>query len=552
MNELVMTFDPNTIEHLGVRMYSTLPPVLAELIANAYDADAEHVRLNLNDESEEKEISIEDDGIGMSFDEINDKFLRIGRARRIVENIEITPKGRKVIGKKGLGKLSFFGIAHEIEIITKKERKKNVFSMCWEDIKNTTDKEYNPKIIKKDEPYSANDRDGTKIILRKIKRESDFSADNLADSISKLFIVDLNFEIIIQRNSEKPIIVDNERKYRDLEKEVEWSIPGDLKFESDYDKKEQITGRLIATKKPISPKTNMRGITLFSRNKLVNAPEYFSDSTSSHFFSYLTGGLEVDFIDDLEEDVIATGRQSLKWDHPETQKLRKYLQELIKWLERDWRKKRSEIREKELSEVTGVNISDWFSKLPEGIRKNIEPIVQAIVKDSELPEETNQKVVEDLHKIVPEYPYYHWRHLHSGLQNVVFDYYKKEDFYTAVFEGAKRYINELKRKSGESINDRELIENVFSLTNPKLSVTDKYKKLDGNSFEEETIKNITEGHRMLAIAMWQAFRCPISHEEVRDLRDSGLFTENDCLDALSLLSHLFKRLYDSKKPESKE
>jgi HSP90 family molecular chaperone len=236
MEELKMSFDPNTIEHLGIRMYSTLPPVFAELIANAYDADAEHVWLRLNDKGKEKEIIIEDDGMGMSFDEINNKFLRIGRARRIVDSIEVTPKGRKVIGKKGLGKLSFFGIAHEIEIITKKEGKKNVFSMCWEDIKKTTSKEYNPKIIEKDEPYSADDYDGTKIILKKIQRESDFSADNLADSISKLFIVDLNFKIIIQHNSEKPIIVDNERKYRDLEKEIEWHIPEDLGFESDYDK----------------------------------------------------------------------------------------------------------------------------------------------------------------------------------------------------------------------------------------------------------------------------------------------------------------------------
>ena len=72
--DLVMTFDPLTIEHLGVRLYSTLPPVLAELIANSYDADAENVTLSLNDEGSEKEIIIEDDGMGMSFDEINNKF----------------------------------------------------------------------------------------------------------------------------------------------------------------------------------------------------------------------------------------------------------------------------------------------------------------------------------------------------------------------------------------------------------------------------------------------------------------------------------------------
>ena len=49
-SKLKMTFTPNTIEHLGVRMYSTLPPVVAELIANSYDADASEVHIQLDDE----------------------------------------------------------------------------------------------------------------------------------------------------------------------------------------------------------------------------------------------------------------------------------------------------------------------------------------------------------------------------------------------------------------------------------------------------------------------------------------------------------------------
>ena len=40
---LEMRFDPQTINHLGLRMYSTLPPALAEIVSNSYDADAENV-----------------------------------------------------------------------------------------------------------------------------------------------------------------------------------------------------------------------------------------------------------------------------------------------------------------------------------------------------------------------------------------------------------------------------------------------------------------------------------------------------------------------------
>src|SRR3989338_2581563 len=122
---LVMRFDPNTIQHLGVQMYYTLSPVIAEIIANSYDADAENVTLYLNDESD-KEIIVKDDGHGMSYRELNPKFLLIGRNRR-KEGQKSLGKKRLVIGKKGLGKLSFFGIADEIVVETVRDSIKNKF-----------------------------------------------------------------------------------------------------------------------------------------------------------------------------------------------------------------------------------------------------------------------------------------------------------------------------------------------------------------------------------------------------------------------------------------
>lgn len=543
-----MTFDPNTIEHLGVRMYSTLPPVLTELIGNSHDADAEHVVLTLNDSNAEKEIVIEDDGMGMSFDEINDKFLRIGRNRRVEDTSETTPKGRKIIGKKGLGKLSFFGVAHEIEITTKKAEKENSFSMKWEDIKKSKN-DYKPVILKKNENCSK-DEHGTKIVLKKIQRESDFSPENLANSLSKMFIIDTGFEVSIKHNSAEPIIVSNERRYAGLEKEVEWKIPDDSQYSDDYGKADQIVGHLMAAKKPIPPNTNMRGVILFSRKKLVNLPEYFSDSTSSHFFSYLTGWLEIDFIDELEDDVIATNRQSLNWGHEEMQKLRTHLRGLINWLERDWRKKRDELREKKLTEATGINIPDWFSKLPEDIRTKIEPVIKIIIKDSELSAEAHQEAVKKIHEIVPEYPKYHWRHLHQEIKTASETDYQKRDYYRAFQEAAKRYINAVKTKSGSTnSSEASMMGEVFGngVAATLLQVAQNFKKPDGGDFRATTINNIEEGQKFLSMGVVSGCRNPVNHEEIADLRDSGLFTEKDCLDALSLLSHLFSRLDNSQK-----
>lgn len=537
-NKLQMTFDPNTIEHLGIRMYSTLPPVLAELIANAYDADARHVRLWLYDKSK-REIIIEDDGIGMSFEDINDKFLRIGRNRRAEEKAEVTSRGRKIIGKKGLGKLSFFGIAHEIEVATKKDGEETVFLMKWEKIK-TSGTLYEPIVLSKKKDCITG-MHGTRIVLRKIQRKTDFSASVIADGLSKMFFVDSDFKIVIQHNSEKSIFLTNERRFKDLEKEVEWKVPRDIK--GNYFRGKKIRGQLIATKKPIPPRTNMRGILLFSRKKMVNVPEYFSESTSSHFFSYLTGWLEVDFIDDLKDDVIATNRQSLDWDHPEMQKLREHLRNLVSWLERDWRKRRDVFRNMNLSKVTGINIPGWFDKLPKDIRIKVGSIIQPLMRDSELPERVNQEIVKTFHEMIPEYPRYHWRHLHPQIQRASEDYYKNGLYYGAFFESVKRYISAVRSKAKSSIDDEmSLMENVFQDRHPVLSVTKRFEKMRGVRFSARTLGNIRAGHRQFSVGVVQGGRHIVGHVEERKLRKTGLFTERDCLDALSLLSHLFYRL----------
>ena len=133
--KLVMEFDPNTIEHLGIQMYSTLPPVIAELVANSYDAEASSVEIFLYDNLESKRIIIKDSGHGMTFDEINSRFLKIGKNRRVdasnqTNGIQKSDNDKRyVIGRKGLGKLSFFGIAEEAKITTDKNGFKTIFKM---------------------------------------------------------------------------------------------------------------------------------------------------------------------------------------------------------------------------------------------------------------------------------------------------------------------------------------------------------------------------------------------------------------------------------------
>ena len=68
-----------TIDDLGVKLYSGFPAALSELVANAWDADAERVDILTSKDK----IVIKDDGHGMNRDDdIQAKYLTVGYRRR--------------------------------------------------------------------------------------------------------------------------------------------------------------------------------------------------------------------------------------------------------------------------------------------------------------------------------------------------------------------------------------------------------------------------------------------------------------------------------------
>ena len=178
-NRYTMRISRRTVDKLGVKLYDRASAVVAELVANAYDADAErvHVRLPLStllgnrpdqkrmaettpskgeeelaeietegapdslslsldldiDPDEEQNVTpaqeapngddvieVIDDGHGMDPDEADHNFLTVGQDRRTspTQGARSRNKGRPVMGRKGIGKLAPFGICTRIEVIS--------------------------------------------------------------------------------------------------------------------------------------------------------------------------------------------------------------------------------------------------------------------------------------------------------------------------------------------------------------------------------------------------------------------------------------------------
>jgi len=77
-----MSFDISTIKHLGLQMYSTLPPVIGELVSNAWDANARVVRVTVPTDlvTDASEIVATGDGDGMTEKELRDAYLVVRRS----------------------------------------------------------------------------------------------------------------------------------------------------------------------------------------------------------------------------------------------------------------------------------------------------------------------------------------------------------------------------------------------------------------------------------------------------------------------------------------
>lgn len=115
--EYKISVDTRILELLGPNLYTNIYYVLAELIANAYDASARNVYIISKDD----EIIVEDDGNGMSYPEDIEKYLNVAKETRTSEDEAYTKD--TLIGRKGVGKLAALSVSKEVYVMTIKKRR---------------------------------------------------------------------------------------------------------------------------------------------------------------------------------------------------------------------------------------------------------------------------------------------------------------------------------------------------------------------------------------------------------------------------------------------
>ena len=373
-----MTIGLSVLEHLGVGLYSNVPAVLSEAVANAWDADAENVQISID--SYRREITICDDGHGMTVGDINDKYLKVGYKKREREpDYGKTPRfGRQPMGRKGIGKLSLFSIANIIEIHTVRDGEKNALRMNSDDIRSKIedddDAEYYPESLPSDDVEIAK---GTVIKLSGLKKRIDRSDEHLRKRLARRFSIigDDSFMIAIDGHTisakdrdyfasiEYLWYFGNESKrFGDLCRNLEGQAncrSAEVNANGNY----RVRGWIGTVKKTTQVNEDTNNIVIFANGKLVHQDILGGMQEGGIWTKYIIGEIDADFLDkNAEDDMITSSRQTVNEDDPRYKLLIDFLKiGVIREIASSWKRLRKASAAKDVL-AKRKNIKRWLER----------------------------------------------------------------------------------------------------------------------------------------------------------------------------------------------
>ncbi|WP_053207057.1 TIGR02391 family protein [Jiangella muralis] len=288
----------------------------------------------------------------------------------------------------------------------------------------------------------------------------------------------------------------------------------------------------------------MRGVAVYANGRLVSEPEFFGASDSSYAYAYLTGHIAVDGLDAIKPDVVATDRRAVNWEHADAARIRVLLKRMVEEIAQLRRQLRADKKKAQIKDETGVDSDEWVETVKGPEKEPLRDLISLIEsEDTDMSDEDRGKAVRNLKDIAPPYADLVWRHLHTSIQAACESYFKAGDYYQALLEACKQYVADLRSAAQLPDGDEASLfgKALGDGSGRRLNFTLPFR-VRSPSISDNSAKNLENGQRELARAIWSAFRNPLSHEPMETIKSLGVISHHDCLDALSLMSHLRRRL----------
>lgn len=204
--EYKLNIDPRILELLGPSLYTNIYYIIAELVANAYDADAHNVYIIDN----ENDITVEDDGKGMSYASGDiEKYLHVAQISRKSNSEATTHLGRKKMGRKGVGKLAALSVSENVYIKTIANKEKSGFILS----RTVNEDKLLTPLADSEILFQKVKDNGTSVVMKNPQYKLHSSLTAIKRNLLKIFpMVGDDFAIHIVRGEDEEIITNFDKE----------------------------------------------------------------------------------------------------------------------------------------------------------------------------------------------------------------------------------------------------------------------------------------------------------------------------------------------------